>query len=94
MPAKEIVINNVLKTLGGALFDKKFCEIHSGTMRLCTNSVDCSSRSLWQMIQYIVDQFLDQVTLYDLVSSEKNSSKVLHDMLMKQTLVPEKEPLS
>jgi hypothetical protein len=46
------------------------------------------------MIQYIVDQFLDQVTLYDLVSSEKNSSKVLHDMLMKQTLVPEKEPLS
>ena len=94
MPAKEIVINNVLKSLGGALFDKKFCEIHSGTMRLCTNSVDCSSRSLWQMIQYIVDQFLDQVTLYDLVSSEKNSSKVLHDMLMKQTLVPAKEPLN
>lgn len=89
-PAKEIVINNVLKTLGGALFDKTFCETHSGTMRLCTNSVDCSSRSLWQMIQYIVDQFLDQVTLYDLVSSEKNSSKILHDMLMQQPMAVSK----
>src|SRR3954468_4698550 len=51
-PAKEIIINKVLKALGGCLFDREFCGTHSGLMKLCTNSVDCSSRSLWKMIQF------------------------------------------
>ena len=82
-PANEIIINNVLKALGGSLFDKKFCGTHAGSMRLCTNSVDCSSRSLWQMIQFTVDQLLDKVTLQDLVSSEKQSVGVLKEILEK-----------
>ena len=80
-PAKEININDVLKGLGGALFDKKFCGSHAGSLRLCTHSVDCSARSLWQMIQYAVDQVLDKVTLYDLVNSEKESAKILAQIL-------------
>ena len=80
-PANEIIINQVLKGLGGALFDNEFCGSHSGAVRLCTNSVDCSSRSLWQMIQFILDQFLDKVTLHDLVKPEKSSSKVLENLL-------------
>jgi Rrf2 family transcriptional regulator, iron-sulfur cluster assembly transcription factor len=76
MPAEKIIINDVLKALGGALFDVKFCGSHSGTMKLCTNSVDCSSRSLWQMIQYIVDRFLDKITLHDLVKKEEDSTNV------------------
>jgi len=75
-PASDIVINDVLKTLGGALFDSRFCGTHSGVLKFCTNSVDCSSRSLWQMIQFIVDDFLNKVTLYDLVSKEKDSAQV------------------
>jgi len=80
-PAKEIVINELLKALGGALFDKEFCGLHSGTLKLCTNSVDCSTRSLWQMIQFTVDQLLDKITLYDLVNTEKESGKVLKQLL-------------
>lgn len=80
-PANEININHVLKALGGALFDKEFCGTHGGAVRLCTNSVDCSSRSLWQMIQSTVDQLLDRVTLHDLVSSEKDSANVLKAIL-------------
>ena len=82
-PADQIIINDVLKGLGGALFDTKFCGTHSGTMKLCTHSVDCSSRSLWQMIQLIVDKFLDKITLHDLVNTEENSAgvflRLLHD---------------
>src|SRR3954463_16308446 len=48
-PADQICINEVLKALGGALFNNKFCGSHSGTLKLCTHSVDCSSRSMWQM---------------------------------------------
>jgi Rrf2 family transcriptional regulator, iron-sulfur cluster assembly transcription factor len=81
LPSNEIIINKVLKGLGGPLFDKRFCGTHSGTLKLCTNSVDCSSRSLWQMVQYIVDNFLDKVTLYDLVNPEKESAKYFHQLL-------------
>jgi Rrf2 family protein len=81
IPSEKIVINNVLKALGGALFNTAYCGSHAGTMKICTNSVDCSARSLWQMIQYTVDQLLDQVTLYDLVSSEVQSGKILEEIL-------------
>src|SRR5688572_10032681 len=76
-PSNEIVINDVLKALGGPLFDTKFCGSHAGTMKFCTNSVDCSSRSLWQMTQFMLDEFLNKITLSDLVNSEENSSKIL-----------------
>ncbi|TKK69195.1 Rrf2 family transcriptional regulator [Ilyomonas limi] len=82
LPAKEIVINNVLKALGGPLYDNGFCGNHAGTMKLCTHSVDCSARSLWQMIQYTIDQLLDKVTLYDLINPEKTSAKILEQLLI------------
>lgn len=81
MPAREIVINKVLKALGGAIYDQQFCGTHAGALKLCTHSVDCSSRSLWQMIQFILDRLLDQVTLYDLVNTEHQSALVLEKLL-------------
>lgn len=81
MPSDEIVINKVLKALGGPLFDTAFCGTHSGALKLCTHSVDCSSRSLWQMTQFIIDRFLDQVTLFDLVNPEKTSARILEQLL-------------
>src|SRR5882724_8043140 len=85
MPAQKIIINNVLKALGGALFNTSYCGSHAGTMKICTNSVDCSARSLWTMIQYTVDQLLDKVTLHDLVSSEVQSGKILEQMVQEFT---------
>ncbi len=88
--AKEININQVLKTLGGALFSKEFCNDFSGAMRLCTNSVDCSVRSLWQMIQFSVDQLLDKVSLNDLMGSEEKSDNLLTTLLL-QHQYPKRE---
>ena len=81
MPANQIIINKVLKALGGPLYDTEFCESHGGTLKLCTNSVDCSSRSLWQMIQFTLDRLLDKVTLHDLVNPEKTSASILEQLL-------------
>jgi len=53
-------------------------------MKFCTNSVDCSVRSLWQMIQFTVDQLLDKVTLHDLTNSEEKSSQLLQAILSPQ----------
>ena len=70
-PAEQIVINDVLKALGGTLFDQQFCDAHTGIGRLCTNSVDCSTRSLWKMIQFTLDNLLNKLTLKDLMVNEK-----------------------
>src|SRR5687768_5166779 len=87
-PADGIVINQVLKALGGPMFSKDFCGTHSGALKLCTHSVDCSSRSLWQMVQFILDRFLDQVTLHDLVNPEKESARIFHHLLAQEYKVP------
>jgi Rrf2 family protein len=79
--AKKIIIRDVLKSLGGVLFDHGFCGLHAGSLQLCTNSVDCSARSLWQMIQFTVDQLLKKVTLDDLISKEKESARILNLLL-------------
>ncbi len=39
------------------------------------------SRSLWQMTQFSLDQFLNRVTLYDLVNPEETSARMLEELL-------------
>ena len=84
-PAKEIVIRNVLKALGGTMFNNEFCGTHAGAVNLCTNSVDCSARSLWKMVQFTVDRLLDKITLHELVTTEKESTKMLGQILEQST---------
>lgn len=85
-PAGQININQVMKVLGGALYSKKFCEDYPGALKLCTNSIDCSIRSLWQMIQLTVDQLLDKVSLQDLISPEQESNLLLESILQQHAL--------
>jgi len=80
-PPSQVNMNQVLKTLGGPLFDKSFCGDYSGSLKFCTNSVDCSVRSLWTMIQFSVDQLLDKVSLSDLINSEEKSENILGKIL-------------
>lgn len=69
-PATEIRIGDVLSTLGGRLYDDAFCSRHSGSHSICTHAVDCSVRSLWQVVQSAVDEALAGMTLADLIKSE------------------------
>lgn len=80
-PAGEITVREALQALGGMLYDKEFCGSHSGERRFCTNSVDCSIRSLWRMVQESVDQLLTNVTIKDLMGSERESVHVLKQFL-------------
>ena len=88
-PAQTIGIKSVLKELGGVLFSDEFCGSHAGALLLCTNSVDCSARSLWNLIQITVDQLLDKITLYDLLNSERDSGKILSQLTGAGSVVPE-----
>lgn len=85
-PAEEILIKDVLEALGGVLFDQNFCNTHVGNFgRFCTNSVDCSARSLWNMIQITLDQLLEKITLADLIANELSTNHKFN-LLLKTTL--------
>lgn len=76
----EIKISHVLRAMGGAIYDDSFCGQHSGASALCTNSIDCSLRSLWTILQHNMDQLLDKVSLSDLMHSEEKVSSKLMDL--------------
>lgn len=76
-PSSEIKVKQVLKLMGGAIYDDKFCGQHSGAMSFCTNSVDCSLRSLWTILQINMDNLLEQISISDLLYSESNVTSKL-----------------
>jgi Rrf2 family iron-sulfur cluster assembly transcriptional regulator len=67
---EQVNVGEALALLGGRIFDSRFCERHAGVVRLCTNSTDCSIRSVWRVIQDLVDGVLGQMTLKDLLRTE------------------------
>ena len=67
----RINVGEALAALGGRLFDSRFCERHAGTVRLCTNSPDCSIRSVWRVLQDVVDGVLGRMTLNELLHTEQ-----------------------
>jgi Rrf2 family protein len=71
-PANEIHIAHVLEGLGGRLYDDEFCGRHTGHLPICTHAVDCSVRSLWQVIQDAVDSALRDLTLGQMLEAKTN----------------------
>ena len=69
-PANKIYVGEVLTTLGGKLYESGFCDLHAGVESICTNTIDCSIRSLWKTIQYMLDGVLNKFTLQDLLGKE------------------------
>jgi Rrf2 family protein len=69
-PPEQINVGEALAALGGRLFDSRFCERHSGSARACTHAPDCSIRSVWRVLQDVVDDVLGRMTLKDLLRTE------------------------
>jgi Rrf2 family protein len=86
----QINIGEVLAWLGGRLFESSFCSMHSGMAELCTHSVECSIRSLWQSVQQVVDQMLGKVTLSDLLSGAGRRSDWVGEQTELLSLVSER----
>ena len=68
---KEIVIGDVMNVLGGKFFESSYCESHSPDLSICNNTPDCSIRSFWKIIQNSIDKVMDNLTLNDLMGTEK-----------------------
>lgn len=84
-PATDITVNDILNALGGRLFDQEFCVNHTGIMKICSNSTDCSIRSLWTIVQSAIDKLLDKITLADLSNGEKEATVTFQSLFKEIT---------
>ncbi len=80
-PAEQVTAGEALTVLGGRLFESDFCDRHAGAESLCTHSIDCSIRSLWQALQSAVDHVLTKTTLKDLLRSEPQMVSLMTDLV-------------
>lgn len=69
-PADRIVVAEVMRVLGGPLFEGHFCDVHTGQLPNCVRTVDCSLRALWRKVQEAVDGVLSRTTLDHLLRGE------------------------
>jgi Rrf2 family protein len=74
-PADQITVGSVLELLGGRLFGPSFCDRHAGLQDVCNHHTDCSLRSLWGSLQFMIEQILTQTTLKDLLRAEQDMSQ-------------------
>lgn len=80
-PADQILVGELLALLGGRLFEPDFCDRHSGVGNVCTNTVDCSIRSLWRSVQLVVDHVLSKITLGDLLRNEQTMTSWVENLV-------------
>ena len=71
-PANQILVGDVLTSLGGKLYESGFCDMHAGVENICRNSIDCSIRSLWKTVQNLLDEVLNKISLQDLLGKEED----------------------
>lgn len=76
---EEITLREILFVLGGKLFENDYCNTYTGISTICTNSTDCSVRSVWKNVQRVIDEVLGRLTLKDLLAPEKVVDKVMSE---------------
>jgi Rrf2 family protein len=78
-PPEQITLREILYVLGGKLFENDYCNTYTGITTICTNSTDCSVRSVWKNVQRVIDEVLGRLTLKDLLAPEKGVDKVVSE---------------
>ena len=66
----EILVSDILESLGGRLYDESFCHRHTGLQVVCSHSMKCMLMPLWTRLQTAVDQALIGITLEDLIGKK------------------------
>jgi Rrf2 family protein len=87
-PAGEIRLGALLLALGEPLYDDPgYCTRYAGTETdgCCVHLDTCSLRTLWHTLERWMRQTLDQLTLADLLSEERQIVDVLRRRLAEAT---------
>jgi Rrf2 family protein len=66
---EEILIGDVLHSLGGKLYEVDMCSKFAGYNETCIHNKNCKIRSLWEILQKALDSALAGITLKDLAGN-------------------------
>ncbi len=67
-PPEDITVREILSTLGGQLFEERFCHEHNGLGESCVHADSvCNIRSLWEALNEMLSAVLERTTLADLL---------------------------
>ncbi len=75
--AEGVSVSKALKALGGKLYDTDYCSKFAGDLKICTHMGDCSIRSLWGVLEGLIEQVLGKTMLSELIGSEQGMAAVL-----------------
>lgn len=76
-PASEIHLNEVIKVLDADVLNKH-CESYTGVLEKCVHKGDCGIRPVIVGLHEIVENALSQITLAQLVGTEKKVDERFH----------------
>jgi Rrf2 family protein len=83
--AEVISIAEVMSALGGKLYDHDYCKKFSGDLAVCSHMGDCSIRSLWGVLETLLERVLGQTMLSELIRSEQGMTDVLGSRVPAET---------
>jgi Rrf2 family protein len=75
--ADAINVAEIMAALGGKLYDIDYCKKYPGDLAVCSHMGDCSIRSLWGVLETLLERVLSQTWLSDLIRSEQGMAAVL-----------------
>ena len=78
-PASEIRLNEVIHVLEGQPADSH-CKSYAGVLDSCVHTGDCGIRPVIVELHQIVDNALAEITLSQLLGTEKNVDAALHQI--------------
>lgn len=71
----EIILKDLMASLGGRLYGEGFCDRHAGMFEHCVHEgTDCMLRPLWNAIQESVDAFTGATSLQDVLNRKVGST--------------------
>jgi Rrf2 family protein len=83
--AVEIGLGSVLMSIGDPLYDDPgYCQRHAGSEAedgQCVHLNGCTLRALWQTLEHWMRHLLDQISLADLMHSERDIAEMLRSRL-------------
>lgn len=79
LPASQIHLNQVIRVLEGEPADSH-CKSYAGVLDACVHTGDCGIRPVIVELHQIVDNALADITLSQLLGSEKNVDAALHQI--------------
>src|SRR5689334_6096255 len=78
-PAAEIRLNQVIRVLEGEPAESH-CKSYAGVLEACIHTGDCGIRPVIVELHQIVDNALAEITLSQLLGTEKNVDAALHQI--------------